>query len=61
MIDPSSFDNAALRGGFTIVQVAFAAEPLADALGREAIAQTGIVGRKFHLRIRSGLGDESYP
>ena len=60
MIDPSSFENAALRGGFTIVHVAFAAEPLADALGREAIAQTGIVGRKFHLLIRSGLSDKEF-
>ena len=58
MIDPSSFENVVLRGGFTIVRVEFTGEPLVDAIGREAIAQTQIVGRKLHLLIRSGLSDK---
>jgi hypothetical protein len=58
MIDPSSFENVLLRGGFMLVRVEFVAEPLLDALGREAIARTRIVGRNFEIIIRSGLSEE---
>ena len=58
MIDPRSFEKVLLRGGFRLVRVEFAAEPLLDALGREAIARTRIVGRNFEIIIRSGLSEE---
>jgi len=58
MIDAVSFINVQLRGGFVIEDIKFTRGPLKDALGREAIAQTTIVGRKFHLLIRSDLDDD---
>jgi hypothetical protein len=58
MLDLSSFENVPLRGGFSIVRVDVAAEPLRDSLGREAIARTRIVGGKFEVAMRAGLSDE---
>jgi hypothetical protein len=58
MIDTDSFKNLRLLGGFVIVEIEFTPEPLVDALGREAIAQTRIVGREFRLLIRSGLPED---
>jgi len=55
MIDPRSFRNVRLPGGFVIADIGLTAEPMVDALGREAVAQTRIVGRDFHLLIRAGL------
>lgn len=49
-----------LRGGFTIIRVETIAEPLVDALGREALARTRITGRKLQIALRSGLSDEEY-
>jgi hypothetical protein len=57
MIDPGAFKNVRLRGGFLITSIEFTSEPMADALGREAVAQTRIVGMKFHLLIRAGLSE----
>ena len=57
MIDAAAFKNTRLRGGFVIVTVEFTNEPMVDALGREAIAKTGIVGISFDLRIRAGLDE----
>jgi hypothetical protein len=57
MIDPASFENLRLRGGFVIVRVEFINAPMVDALEREAIAQTRIVGRNFYLLIRAGLNE----
>ena len=42
-------------GGFVIKEIKFTAEPLLDALAREATAQTRIVGRELRLLIRAGL------
>ena len=58
MIDPASFKNLRLLGGFTIAALEFTPEPMLDALGREAVAQTRILGSKFQLLICSGLSDE---
>ena len=58
MIDPRIFQNLRLVGGFTVVHVENAKQPLIDALGREAIARTAIIGRDFYITIRSGLTDE---
>lgn len=57
MIAPATFTNTRLRGGFVIVGVEFTAEAIVDALGREAIAKTGIVGTSFALLIRAGLDE----
>lgn len=57
MIDPTSFKQLRLRGGCVIAGIQFTPEPMVDALGREAIAQTRILGRYFHLLIRTGLSD----
>jgi hypothetical protein len=57
MIDPSSFKNVRLYGGFVIVDLQFTATPMLDALEREAIAQTRITGREFRLLIQAGLSE----
>ena len=58
MINTDSFLNQPLGGVFFITKIELTHEPLEDALGREAVAQTRILGRKFQLVIRSGLPDE---
>jgi hypothetical protein len=58
VIDSESFEGHRLRGGFVIAGIEWATEALTDALGREAIAQTRINGRSFHLLIRRGLSDK---
>lgn len=32
--------------------------PLRDALGRDAVAQTQVIGRELHITLRSGQSDE---
>jgi hypothetical protein len=49
MIELSRFENLLLRGGFIIAELRLASEPLVDALGREAVAETHIRGRRFDL------------
>lgn len=58
MIDLRAFENIPLRGGFTIVRMEHTADPLLDAVGREAIARTRIVGSKFEIAIKSNLTEE---
>ena len=58
MIDLASLQHRQLKSGFEMVDVDLADEPLADALGRQAIARTRIIGRQFFITIRSGLSDE---
>jgi hypothetical protein len=58
MIDVANFRGIQLSGGFAIVEIECTLEPMQDPLGREAVAQTRIVGSEFHLLIRSGLCDE---
>jgi len=57
VINTASFLNRRLGGVFFIAEIELTSEPLEDALGREAIAQTRIVGREFRLVIRAGLPD----
>jgi len=57
MIDPASFKNVRLRGGFVITEIQITQAPMVDALEREAVAQTSIVGRNFRLLIREGLSE----
>jgi hypothetical protein len=58
VIAPGQFTDLRLPGGFIVKAVEFTAAPLRDALDREAIAQTRIVGREFRLLIRAGLSEE---
>ncbi|MGA3182607.1 MAG: hypothetical protein ABSF38_19950 [Verrucomicrobiota bacterium] len=55
MIEINSFKNLRLLGGFIIVEIEFTPDRLVDALGRDAIAQTRIVGQEFRMVIRSDL------
>lgn len=57
MIDPASFKNVPLRGGFVITDIQFTDAPMVDALEREAVAQTRITGRELRLLIQGGLSD----
>jgi hypothetical protein len=47
VIDLSAFQNLRLRGDFKIIRLELADEPIADAIGREAVARTRIVGLDF--------------
>jgi hypothetical protein len=58
VIHIDSFLNQRLGGVFIITEIELTHEPLEDALGREAIAQTRILGREFRLVIHCGLTDE---
>jgi hypothetical protein len=58
VIELKSFKNLQLRGGFFISEIEITAEPLTDAIGREAVAMTRIVGSEFKLLIRDGLSAE---
>ena len=58
VIDTASFQNLLLRGGFTIVRLELRDEPLVDAIGREAIAKTSIVSKRFEILIRTPLSEE---
>jgi len=55
MIDPATFEDVRLAGGFVIAEIEFTEERMLDALEREAVAQTRIVGQDFRLLIRAGL------
>jgi hypothetical protein len=54
------FKNVTLCGGFTIVRVEVSEERIVDALGREAIARTAIIGRKFQIQVRAGLSEKEF-
>jgi hypothetical protein len=59
VIDLSAFQNLRLRGDFKIIRLELTDEPIADAIGREAVARTRIVGLDFDLLIRAGLSQRS--
>ncbi len=52
------FENAVLLGRFTFDHVERAADPLVDAVGREAIARTRVTGRRLVVTIQPGLSDK---
>ena len=58
MIDLKQFKNLRLHGGFVIKAIVLTDGPIVDAIGREAIAQTSTIVRKFRLLIRSRLSEE---
>jgi hypothetical protein len=57
MIDLNAFQNLRVRGGFRIVRVEITHEPIADAIGRQAVARTRIIRRDFDLLVRAGLSE----
>jgi hypothetical protein len=58
VINTDAFLNRRLGGVFFIAAIDLTHEPLEDALGRDAVAQTRIVGPQFRLTIRAGLSEE---
>jgi len=58
MIDLTSFASLRLRGGFVIAAVELSQAPLRDALGRDAVAQTRVIGRELHMTLRFGQDDQ---
>ena len=58
MIELKQFKNLRLHGGFVIKDIQLTDNPIVDAIGREAIAQTSAIAREFRLLIRSGLSEE---
>ncbi|MBI5396939.1 MAG: hypothetical protein HZA91_16710 [Verrucomicrobia bacterium] len=57
MIDIGSFLNARLAGGFVIADIRLSGKRLVDAIGREALAQTTIVGTRFNLVLWAGMDE----
>ena len=57
VIDIWQFKNLRLHGGFLIKDIGLTDEPIMDAIGREAVAQTSGIAREFRLLIRAGLSE----
>jgi hypothetical protein len=57
VIDLRQFKNLRLHGGFIIKDIGLTGEPIVDAIGREAVAQTSGIAREFQLLIRAGLSE----
>jgi len=57
VIDLRQFKNLRLHGGFIIKDIGLTNEPIVDAIGREAVAQTSGIAREFRLLIRAGLSE----
>jgi hypothetical protein len=57
VIDIRQFKNLWLHGGFIIKDIGLTDEPIMDAIGREAVAQTSGIAREFRLLIRAGLSE----
>jgi hypothetical protein len=60
MIPLTDFTNLELVGGFRITHLEIDDEPLTDVLGRDAVARTAIIGKRFELTIRSGLSEKEF-
>jgi hypothetical protein len=58
VIDLKQFKNLQLHGGFVIKDIQLTDNPIVDAIGREAVAQTSAIVRDFRLLIRSGLSED---
>lgn len=57
MMDVKRLVGVKLCGGFRIAAIEVSAEPLTDAIGRDAVAQTTISGREFRILIQPGLDE----
>jgi C-terminal processing protease CtpA/Prc len=60
MIAPEDFASVLLCGGFILVEVEISSEPLADAIGREAIARTRIQGSELRVTVCPNLSDKEF-
>jgi hypothetical protein len=58
VININQFKNLRLHGGFVIKDIGLTDEPIMDAIGREAIAQTSAIVHELRLLIRAGLSEE---
>jgi hypothetical protein len=54
-MDLTPFAQLELLGGFIILSVEVSDEPMIDAIGREALARTSIIGREFEIILASGM------
>ena len=54
-MDLTQFDHLELLGGFLVLSVKASEEPMVDAIGREALASTSIIGSEFEITLSSGL------
>jgi hypothetical protein len=57
VININQFKNLRLHGGFIIKDIELTDEPIMDAIGREAIAQTSAIARELRLLIHAGLSE----
>lgn len=58
MISLADFSDTRLPGGFVIVSVELAQEPMVEAMGREAAARARITGRNIEITIWHGLDEK---
>ena len=58
-MDIGVFQNQLIRGGFTIT-LQTTGKPMVDAIGREALAKTSIVGRRLDILIRIPMAEEEF-
>ena len=54
-MDLTPFAQLELLGGFIILRVEVSDEPMIDAIGREALARTSIIGREFEITLCPSL------
>lgn len=52
-----NFNNLPLRGGFTLLRVSIADEPMVDAMGRLALATTHIIGYNLEIELGCSMPD----
>jgi hypothetical protein len=52
------FQYLPLRGGFLLVRVVVVSAPMADALGRRALARTTIIGNNLEIELADSSGGE---
>ena len=57
VIDIRQFKNFRLHDGFIIRVIELTDDPIMDAIGREAVAQTSGIACEFRLLIRAGLSE----
>ncbi len=58
MLDLAQFKNCELIGGFVISGVELTMVAMVDALDREAVAQTRIVGQRFAITLNAEMSEE---
>jgi hypothetical protein len=59
-VDTIPFKDLLLPGGFLISEIKISNEGLADAMGREALAMTRVIGRAFYITVQAGMSDSEF-